>query len=475
MTMPRREEAPAVFCFTTDWLCRKVGTQVNIRQQAARLIVEFPLGTGASKYEMNTRNTDISSFRAALRWGKRQQLEWRLQRARGEDVKRANSELNWREFWHSRTHLSSYPRHVQVGTNWTCNLKCNFCRLTLDTTQQTLKQLPKNELEISPVVLDAVLEVLPRTEMLTLTPLGEPLLYSKVGRVLERHRELGSNNLAMTTNANLINDDRARMIVEGGVNHLFVSIDSDDPEVYASMRVLGQLEKVEAALERINVWKRKLKRDRPTMTLASTFMERNVRQMPSLVDFAKRHSFTNYSVQLMEMENPELEAEFLGNHLDITREMLLETQRRAEETGMEVRFHLALRNLLTSKLSLPELSKIDQMTDGAAENLGLDAYTEGRDVGCESKKIRALSTRGKHLTEKCHYPWYFLCIDTDGDCRPCCWAGSSYGNLNNKSFDEVWNGEHAVQMRRDFLNNHIPKGCQDKHCRVDLDHTGTLG
>jgi hypothetical protein len=28
-------------------------------------------------------------------------------------------------------------------------------------------------------------------------------------------------------------------------------------------------------------------------------------------------------------------------------------------------------------------------------------------------------------------------------------------------------------MRADFLRNHIPKGCQDKHCRVDLDHEGT--
>lgn len=419
-------------------------------------------------------STEISSVRAAVRWGKRQHLAWRLQRARGEDVKWANSALNWREFWHKRTELQSYPRFVQVGTNWTCNLKCNFCRLTLPSTQYALKQLPKNELEISPVVLDAVLELMPRTEMITLTPLGEPLLYSKIGLVLERHRQLGSNNLAMTTNANLINDDRARMIVEGGVNHLFVSIDSDDPEIYAGMRVLGHLDKVEAALEAINRWKEKLKQERPTMTLASTFMERNVRQMPSLVDFAVRHKFQTFSVQLMEMENPELNDEFLGNHLDITREMVLETLRRAEGKPVDVRIHLALRNLLTSKLSLPELKKLEMATDGATDSVGLDAYTDGKDDRSNDKRMNELSTRGKHLTEKCHYPWYFLLVDTDGDCRPCCWAGTSFGNLNQKSFTEIWNGEKAMQMRSDFVNNHIPKGCQEKHCRVDLDHTGTM-
>ncbi len=147
----------------------------------------------------------------------------------GEEIKWANSALNWREFWQKRVRLDSYPRWVQIGTNWTCNLKCNFCRLTLESTQRQLRQLPKNELEISDRILEEVLDLLPYPEMITLTPLGEPLLYSKLGKILERHRELGCNNLAMTTNANLINDDRARMLVEGGVCHLFVSVDAVDP------------------------------------------------------------------------------------------------------------------------------------------------------------------------------------------------------------------------------------------------------
>ncbi|MBX7246415.1 MAG: radical SAM protein [Candidatus Sumerlaeaceae bacterium] len=414
-----------------------------------------------------------SVLREAARWGKRQHLRWRLDRASGERVKWANSDLNWREFWHKKTQLESYPRLLQVATNWTCNLKCNFCRLTLDETQDTLKQLPKNELEISPRVFETVMELMPFPETITLTPLGEPLLYTKLGRILERHREIGSRNLAMTTNANLINDDRARMIVEGGVNHLFVSIDSSDPEIYASMRVLGQLDKVEAALERINRWKDRLNSPRPTMTLASTFMERNVRQMPDLVDFAVKHKFQTYSVQLMEMENHDLDAEFLGHHVPLARDMVLETLRRAEGKPVDVRIHLAMRNLLTQALSLPERKKLSAFGEGEADN-----FWNGAEPDCvhgsPEGDLQSLSTHGAHLTEKCHYPWYFMLIDTDGDVRPCCWASNSFGNLNNYSFEDMWNGEHAITMREDFLRNHIPKSCQGKHCRVDLDHNGTL-
>lgn len=404
-------------------------------------------------------------------FGRKLKRDWmasQLRGASGEGVKHANSTLNWREYWHDQTVLRSRPRLVQVGTNWTCNLRCNFCRLTLETTQSHLKSLPPRELEISDRVREAVMELMPYPEIMTLTPLGEPMLYSKFGKLLEHHAELGSKNLAMTTNANLITDDRARMLVEGGMSHLFVSVDSSDPEVYAGMRVRGELDKVEAALEAINRWKEKLNSPLPTMTLASTFMERNVRQMPDLLDFAVKHRFHSYSIQLMETENQELEGEFLGHHIPLTKDCLMETLRRAEGKDVDVRVNIALRNLLTFALSGDEWKQLSKVTEGVSGEI------EKNDENVFAKKSGDISTQGKTLREKCHYPWYFLLIDTDGDCRPCCWTGVSYGNLNNKGFEEIWNGEIPTGMRRDFVNNHIPKGCQGKHCRVDLNHHGTM-
>ncbi|MCC5876464.1 MAG: hypothetical protein JJU11_09635, partial [Candidatus Sumerlaeia bacterium] len=133
-----------------------------------------------------------SVLRETVRTIKRHHLERKLQAATGDQIKHANATLNWREFWHDKTELRSRPRHIQVGTNWTCNLKCNFCRLTLDSTQQLLKALPREELEISPAVLQQVLDLMPYPEMMTLTPLGEPMLYSKFGLLLEHHARLGS-------------------------------------------------------------------------------------------------------------------------------------------------------------------------------------------------------------------------------------------------------------------------------------------
>jgi MoaA/NifB/PqqE/SkfB family radical SAM enzyme len=143
---------------------------------------------------------------------------------------------------------------------------------------------------------------------------------------------------------------------------------------------------------------------------------------------------------------------------------------------MRVKPHLALKNLISAASighdvehhdfkaaspRLPEARKQYKATDVHGFN--------GTDVPFDGESLDpTLDMRDKTLVEKCHYPWYFLLIDTDGDVRPCCWAVTSWGNLNKLSFEEVWNGEGARTMRQRFINNDIPESCRGRHCRVDL-------
>lgn len=389
---------------------------------------------------VRAQSESLPGWRVAGRRLRRQVIEWKRTLAKGPARHRANSELNWREFWHGQTVLKSFPRKIQVGTNWTCNLKCTFCRLTQESTQERLRPMPMKEREISDRVYETLMGILPYVETFQLTPLGEPLLWSRLPEVLEFCARERTGNLALTTNGMLLTEEKAEMLVRAGLDLMFVSIDSSDPETYAAMRVGGKLEKVEAGLERVNRWKEKLHSTRPCLVMASTFMRSNIEHLPAMVDFAKRHRFDELSVQLMEIENPDQAPEFLGKHIDLTREMVEKAMRRGEETGQRVNIHLALKNLLTSR--------------------GMDLQ--------DSPSMKSISTRHMTLIDKCHYPWYYLLVDTDGDVRPCCWASTSWGNLNRDDFQSVWNGELAQTMRRNFLRDHIPASCRGKHCRVDL-------
>lgn len=432
-----------------------------------------PLSLPASRDFVLPR-ADVSPLRAGARWARRYALRTLRDRSTGEARKWRNSLLNDREFWHGRVRLESFPRVVQVGTNWTCNLKCSFCRLTMPWTQEDLKRRPGRELSISDKVAEIVEKLLPYAEMLTLTPLGEPLMWSGLDPLLELHGRLGSRNLALTSNGMLLNDRNAEKLVRGGLTKLFLSIDSNDPEVYAGMRVGGDLRVVEEGIGRVNAWKAKLGVRDPELVLNATFMERNVGQLPSMVEWAKRLGFAEFSVQLMEIENPDHEPEFLGRHVDLARRMVLAALEEGRRVGLRVTPHLALKSLISAASEGHEVR--DHKYKAASPRMPEERKRPTDVHGFNGTDVRlaaelgdpALDMRGKTLVEKCTYPWTFLLIDTDGDARPCCWSGLSWRNLNGLGLEEVWNGEAAVEMRRRFLANDIPEGCREKHCRVDL-------
>lgn len=64
-------------------------------------------------------------------------------------------------------------------------------------------------------------------------------------------------------------------------------------------------------------------------------------------------------------------------------------------------------------------------------------------------------------------PWMHLHVSTNGNVLPCCIADWTMpiGNLNNESFDSIWNNDNMREFRRNMLND-IPdkrcNGCYEK-------------
>lgn len=381
-----------------------------------------------------------SPIREAGRWAKRSRL--RLLRSISPDKARYNSLLNQREIWQGRSRLDSFPREIQVGTNWTCNLQCFFCRRQTFEVEH-LASLKKEEREIPQEAMERLYAIMPYVEIFLLTPLGEPLMYSGLDRLLDRYRALGCHNLQLTTNGNMTTASRAQQLVESGVQRIYVSIDSADPDNYVRMRGGGRLSKVTEGLQHINEWKDRLGVEGPEIIIASTFLRQNIADLPGLVRYAHANRVKQLSVQLMQAEDSSIEPDTLAHHIPLTLESLAEARRIAVETGVNLLVHLALRNLLSA---------------------------HSKDPGVEDllTQERHLDMRGRSLMDKCVYPWTFLIVDTNGDARPCCWTAQRYGNLAEESFDGIWNSEAAQRMRREFLANKIPGVCRDKFCRVDL-------
>lgn len=65
----------------------------------------------------------------------------------------------------------------------------------------------------------------------------------------------------------------------------------------------------------------------------------------------------------------------------------------------------------------------------------------------------------------CKHPFYTIQIQNTGEVYCCCcyWTDFySFGNIFEKSFDEIWNGEKAQAFRKQFIENNY------KYCKLDL-------
>lgn len=52
-------------------------------------------------------------------------------------------------------------------------------------------------------------------------------------------------------------------------------------------------------------------------------------------------------------------------------------------------------------------------------------------------------------------------VESDGNVKVCCFDSPYVGNLNDQSFEEIWNGAPLVELRRRFVADDPPDGCKN--------------
>lgn len=169
----------------------------------------------------------------------------------GEDIL-ARAEERFREYrekWESQPREmdpGTTPLHLDIEVTSYCNLACPFCATTYS----------KHELSNGYMSWETVKSVLDQAEELGVYACkfnfrGEPLLHKELGRFIRYAKEKGIIDVFFNTNAALLTEERARELIESGLDRLTVSFDTVDPSQYERYRVGAKFDAVVANVERL--------------------------------------------------------------------------------------------------------------------------------------------------------------------------------------------------------------------------------
>jgi len=132
------------------------------------------------------------------------------------------------------------PKRIQLETFYGCNASCTMCVIDFPTNRKK-GIMP---LEMSKYILDELSLYKDEIDKLDLFGLGEPLLDPYIFQRIKYAKEKGFRNIAISTNADLLDKEKQKKLLEIGIDTVLFSIDGVKKETHEKIRRGVKFERV---------------------------------------------------------------------------------------------------------------------------------------------------------------------------------------------------------------------------------------
>jgi radical SAM protein with 4Fe4S-binding SPASM domain len=299
-----------------------------------------------------------------------------------------------------------------------CNYQCPFCPHHTKLPNEKFPYLHHPVEDFTLEKFKQILDLLPKTIMITFAGVGEPLLHPQV---LDMADYATSKNMysQLITNGSLLNDEKIERILNNPNFYLVsISLNATNPEEYAQA-FDGRKEIFEKVVSNIkNLVAKKNQKKHPLLEIAVSFVihKKNIAQAKSFVEFSEKLGVDRVT--------------FL-NLIDFGI------------SGFEKENQLYQND--------PEVKKYFEE---------LKSFVRGRKI-----KVDLPVLFSERIEKKCQ--WFFKNISIDGagnvgGCGRVMNPQPEYGNLF-KEGKNVWNNSYFQKMRSIFLsrNEKLPECCRN--------------
>ena len=263
------------------------------------------------------------------------------------------------------------------------------------------------------------------------------------GKVLIKEIKDRKLHLCIITNGVLVSK-YAKLIVNAGVDELSLSIDGPE-EVHDDVRNMkGAFSAIKKGVDEVNRLKAERKSRFPIINIVCTISDRNFSRLDELVKVAedmKAHTLNFHHLihtdgETVKAHNAEFK-ELFGCESKDWEGFVLPNIRKVDAA------------VLTEKIRSITSKKYPFLVS-FYPNFGLK---ELKDYYSDPKFI------SKSYPERCLSPWIVSYIYPDGSVLPCHSLGYSAGNINEKSFLDIWNGEEMRKFRKELKKRKNFKVC----------------
>lgn len=341
-----------------------------------------------------------------------------------------------------RRTVAPYPSTIYLAVNTRCGFKCKMCDVGMDQydTQfykimSLTKEQPRERLALDRLkaLVDEVKDFKP---MIAATS-TEPLLYKDIIPLCDY--VVGSGLPMLVTTAGLQLEKHAEDLVRVGLQHLWVSIDGP-PEVHNDIRgVKESFEKSRAGILAVDEWKRRLGREHPKVNINYALSNHNYHCLEPFM--AAVHAWPVEHITF--------------SHMNYVAAGMAEAH--------NARFgHLYPATV--SSVSNADPMKVDVNVLWEQINLVKTRYPGRAGFGPDLDR-RGLEDFYFHPEvfvrgDRCYVPWRAAEIIANGDCvvMTRCFH-TSFGNIYEQSFKDIWNGPRYQEFRRNLIKHGSYPAC----------------
>jgi MoaA/NifB/PqqE/SkfB family radical SAM enzyme len=320
------------------------------------------------------------------------------------------------------------PQVVFIEVTNRCNLLCQTCVRTFFTRE------PLHSVSFDEFVYIA--DQFPEMRRAVLHGIGEPLLNRDLPAMIRYLKKRGVNVL-FNSNGTLLTQKWQQELVRSGLDEFRCSIDGARPETYVRIRGADLLHKIEEGLAALVHTKTVLRSETPRLSIWCVATKGNLHELPDLMQLAARLGVPEVYVQRITFFSQEPQAQ---------RGMARAEHSMFGQDGDE-----------------------QEQVIGECERLGAELGVAFRASGARDPRSSLAAARpaNDRPWQACVRPWTAAYVTANGNCLPCCmspFATNDYeslilGNLFERPFSEIWNGDLYCSFRTAFLSELPHKAC----------------